>query len=657
MYLPKNPGRRLCAAITTALLAATQLSTAQTAPAKKQPQKPKPIQEQQARTAAATTSASAPAIPEVVITATMSETESWRTASSVTVIDRKKIDENQYRFAVDALRTVPGMTVVTPGVPGNVATVQTRGTDTRDTALMIDGRPLPANLAGSFNLETMALDNVERIEVLRGPAASLYGGQTMGGVINIITRSGKGLEKPKTTAYAETGSYGTIREGIGSIGSMGKLDWGFEASRTDIQGQRVNSQFKQTSFAGKAGYQFTDSLRFDLDARHYTAQAGDPGATYGSPFFTDINNPNHSVLTEFWSVSPRLVWNTTEHWTQSLTFSHTQFRQAATGYNDAPNFLPNNRTSSRTDFLEYKSVVKVTDKWTLIAGAWFQDQKIGRYNDTAQMLDISQTQTNYAFFLQSQAELLKGFNLTNGIRYDKYSDFNDALTWRSGVSYLVPVTQSILHVNYGTAYTPPTPQDLTPVFFGNPDLQKPRSSRGYEFGITQPLFQNKLSLRATYFHNDIRNTYQYPAPLYIPMPIGASTTQGLESGLDWNPSAMFGVNLSYTYLDARDNTNMVRLVRRPRHTLSGSIRFQPVKDVTFNLSAVYIIDRQDYDVVTFAQRNLEDCLNVRLSANWRVTEHLDLFARVENLLGQKYEEIPGYPVMSTGAYAGLRLRF
>ncbi|WP_395746146.1 TonB-dependent receptor plug domain-containing protein [Prosthecobacter sp.] len=627
MYLQKHLGRRLCAAIPAALLAAIQTSVAQTPAQKKQ---------------------KTDDIPEVVITATMSESESWRTASSVTVIDRKKIEEQQYRFAVDALRNVPGVAIATPGIPGNVATVMTRGTTTKDTALMIDGRPLPANLAGSFNLETMALDNVERIEVLRGPAASLYGGRTMGGVINIITRSGKGLEKPKTTAFFETGSYGTVREGIGSIGAAGALDWGFEASRTDMAGQRENSQFRQTNLAGKAGYQFAESLRFDLDTRYYTAQAGTPGTIYAA-------DPDAQLLSEFWSISPRLVWNTTDRWTQSLTFSHSQFRQVATGMGGF--FNPNNRTSSRTDFLEYKSTLKVTDEWTLTAGAWFQDQKISRYNDTAQMLDISQAQTNYAFFIQSQAELFKGFNLVNGIRYDKYSDFNDALTWRGGISYMVPKINTVLHANYGTAYTPPTPQDLTPVFGGNPALITPERSRGYEAGITQPLFQNKLTLRATFFRNDLKNTYQYPAPLFIPVAIGSATTQGLESGLDWNPCSMFGINLSYTYLDAYDNTNMARLVRRPRHSISGGIRFQPVKDVTFNLNALYIIDREDYDPVTFAQRDLEDCLNVRLSANWRVNEHLDLFARVENLLGQKYAEIPGYPVMGTGAYAGLRLRF
>jgi vitamin B12 transporter len=635
MYLQKTSGRRPCAVIAAALLAAIQPGVAQTSQTSAQNQTPPKTGDDAD-------------LSEVVVTATMTETESWRTASSVTVIDRKKIEEQQYRLVVDALRSVPGMTVVTPGIPGNVATVMTRGTTTKDTALMIDGRPVPANLAGSFNLETMTLDNVERIEVLRGPAASLYGGRTMGGVINIITRSGKGLEKPKTTVFAETGSYGTAREGISSIGSYGKLDWGFEASRTDMQGQRENSQFRQTNLSGKAGYQFADSLRFDLDTRYYSATSGTPGTIYAP-------SPDASLLSEFWSISPRLVWNTSKSWTQSLTFSHSQFRQVGTGMGGF--FNPNNRTSSRTDFIEYKNVVKVTDWWTLTAGAWFQDQKISRYNDDAGMLDISQAVTSVAFFAQSQAELFKGFNLINGIRYDKYSAFSNALTWRSGVSYMVPRAGTVLHANYGTAYTPPTPQDLTPVFGGNPGLITPERSRGYEAGISQPMFKNKLTLSATFFRNDLRNTYQYPAPLYIPVAIGAATTQGLESGLTWDPCTMFGANLSYTYLDAYDNTNMARLVRRPRHSVSAGFRFQPVKDVTFNLNAVYVIDRQDYDAVTFAQVNLPDFLNVRLSASWRVNERVDVFARVENLLGKKYQEIPGYPVMGTGAYAGLRLRF
>jgi vitamin B12 transporter len=585
-------------------------------------------------------------LPATVVTATKTETEADKTASSITVIDRAKIEQEQYRLLADALRIVPGMTVINPGVTGNVATVLTRGTATKDTMLLIDGRPMPYNLAGSFNLETMALDNVERVEVLRGPAASLYGGRTMGGVINVITRSGRGLEKPETTAFFEAGSYGTFREGVSTLGAAGDLEWGFEASRTDIQGQRINSQFQQSNAAGKIGYQIADDLRFDLDLRYYTADVGVPGSTAA-------NDSDNHLLTEFWSISPRLIWDTTENWRQTLTFSHSEFRQVATGFTG---FLQtNNRVSSRTDWLEYQSTVKVLEDWTITAGAWFQDQNITRYNDSAQVLDIDQNQTNWALFLQSQAEVLPGLNLLGGMRYDSFSDFEEAVTWRAGISYRVPVLKTLLHANYGTAYTPPTPQDLTPVFGGNPNLLDPERSRGYEIGIEQPLLDNQLLLNATWFRNDIEDTYQYLPPLFIPQAVGEATTSGVESGIQWTPCQSFSANLNYTYLDATDDTNDARLVRRPRHSINGGITVKPHDDVTVSLSAVYIIDREDFTPA--GQADVEDFLNVRLSATWCVTKNVEVFGRIENLLGDQYEEIPGFPALDTGAYAGVKLRF
>jgi vitamin B12 transporter len=581
-------------------------------------------------------------LPATVVTATKTETEADKTASSITVIDRAKIEQEQYRLLADALRLVPGMTVINPGVTGNVATVLTRGTATKDTMLLIDGRPMPYNLAGSFNLETMALDNVERVEVLRGPAASLYGGRTMGGVINVITRSGRGLEKPETTAFFEAGSYGTFREGISTLGAAGDLDWGFEASRTDIQGQRINSQYQQSNAAGKIGYQIAEDLRFDLDLRYYTADVGVPGSTA-------VNDSDNHLLTEFWSISPRLIWDTTENWRQTLTFSHSQFRQVATGFTGL--FETNNRVSSRSDWLEYQSTVKVLEDWTLTAGAWFQDQNITRYNDSAQVLDIDQNQTNWALFLQSQAEVLPGLNLLGGLRYDSFSDFEEAVTWRAGISYRVPVLKTLLHANYGTAYTPPTPQDLTPVFGGNPNLLDPERSRGYEIGIEQPLLDNQLLLHATWFRNDIEDTYQYLPPFFIPTAVGEATTSGVESGIQWTPCQSFSANLNYTYLDATDDTNDARLVRRPRHSINGGITVKPHNDVTVSLSAAYVIDREDFTAA--GQADVEDFLNVRLSATWNV----EVFGRIENLLGDQYEEIPGFPALDTGAYAGVKLRF
>lgn len=591
-------------------------------------------------------------LEERVVTATKSNTERWRTASSITVIDRKKIDEQQLKMLPDALRQVPGLTIADRGTPGSVNGLFLRGTNSDQTLIVVDGRPLPANLAGLYNIETMALDNVERIEVLRGPAASLYGGKTIGGVINIITRSGRGLTKPETTLSWEGGSFGTSRESLGTRGAAGIYDWSLELSRQDTQGYRINSQFQLNNVAAKFGAQLADTLRFDLDLRYYNADVGVPGPVSGF----GANDPNDHMLTEYWSISPRLVWETSERWTQTLTYQFGNFRQVATNF--TPAFGLNNRITSRNHFFEYQSVFKATDWWTITAGAWLQDISYARSSDNAfpfNTYDVDQAETNWALFLQSQAEILPGWNLIGGIRHDEYSDFEDATTWRAATSWRLPWTQTLLHASYGTAFAPASPQNREAALFGNPGFLKPEQSRGIEVGLEQPFAENRGTLSLTWFRNNIDHLIVFLPPFGPLQQINQARTQGLEAALSWQPSQHFGFNAQYTYLDADDLTAGTRLVRRPRHLISADTWVKPVAKLRLGLGALYVIDREDG--FGAAQRDIEDYLRLRLTLSYEINKHLELFARVENLLGERYEEVLGYPAMRTGAYAGFRLRF
>lgn len=592
-------------------------------------------------------------LPEVVVTATKTETESWRTASSVTVISREKIEEKQYKLLPEALRQVPGLVIADRGTPGSINGIFLRGTNSDQTLVVIDGRPIPGNLAGLYNIETMTLDNVERIEVLRGPAASLYGGKTLGGVINIITRSGRGLEKPETTMSWEGGSFGYSRESLGIRGAAGIYDWSVELSRTDAQGYRDNSQIQLNNASAKFGAQLSDTLRSDLDLRYYNADVGVPGPIVGF----GANDPDGHLLTEFWSISPRIVWETTDWWTQTLTYQFGNFRQVSTNLNPAAIGL-NARVTSRNHFLEYQSVFKATDWWTITAGTWLQDSGYSQSSDNAfpaNGYDVDQAETNWAVFLQSQAEILPGWNLLGGIRHDSYSDFQDATTWRLGTSWRIPWTQTVLHANYGTAFAPASPQNREAALFGNPALIKPELSKGVEVGISQPFANDKGTISLTYFRNSISNLIVFTPPFGPLQQINNARTQGLETALNWQVCDSFGFNAQYTYLDADDLTAGTRLVRRPRHTLSGDVWVKPVSKLRLGVGALYIIDREDG--FGAAQRDVEDYLRVRLTASYDICENCEIFARVENLLGERYQEVLNFPAMRTGAYAGFRLRF
>lgn len=598
-----------------------------------------------------------PDLPPVVITATRAETAPSKTAASIAVIDRDTIETRQYRLLADALQLVPGMAIVDNGSPGTVAGVFLRGTKTANTLVLIDGRPVPFNLAGSFNVETTPLDNIERIEVLRGPASSLYGGRTIGGVINILTRDGRKLDLPETTAYIEMGSYGSVREGISTVGSSGDVDWGAEFTRTDFGGQRINSRLENTSAAGKLGWQAAESLRFDLDLRYYNAEVGIPGPVTG----LGANDPDDHLVSEFWSISPRVIWDTSDTWRQQLTFSTSHFRQAATHF--TPGSGQNNRVTVRTQFLEYLSIVRPADRWSITAGASLWDVGYSRYNDDTPGIfnpggfsyDVDQSETNWALFAQTQYEVTDRLQILAGIRRDEYSDFGSDVTWRSGLSYRVPVAGTQLHANYGTAFAPPTPQDREPALFGLPTLLRPERSRGFEAGFSQPLFKDRVTASATWFRNDIRNYIEFDPILFVMQQIDRARTQGVECQIDFRPCDAVHLTLGYTYLDAENLTDQRRLVRRPRHTVNAQATVQPVEDVTLGFTANWVIDREDG--FGAGQSDQEDFLNVRLFANWQMTEHVSLFGRIENLLGDDYQAVRGFPSLDTGAYGGVKVKF
>ena len=590
-------------------------------------------------------------LSEVVVTATRSETERWKTASSITVIDRNHFEDRQQRMMTDVLRDVPGLTIADRGTPGSVPGLFLRGMNSDQTLVVLNGRPIPANLAGTFNLETLSLDSVERVEVLRGPSASVYGGRTLGGVINILTRSGRNLAKPEYQAFWETGSFGTYREGVSARGDSGLLDWSFEYNRSDTQGYRGNSQMQLDNASGLVGLDITDAVRLDVDFRFYNAEVGVPGDL-------TANDPDNHLLTEFWSVSPRLTWKTSENWTQTLTMQSGRLRQVASNWGAwGDGGGDNNRLSVQSQYWEYQSVFKPSEKLTLTSGFSALDQYYYRISDAEmpRIRDINQSETNWAVFQQVGLELAKDVNLTGGVRHDGYSDFRDATSWRSGLSWKISKVMTVLHASYGTAFAAASPQNRAAATWGNPFLANLEESRGFEFGFEQPLASKTLTFACTAFRNDIRNLIQYDLVQAKLIHTGKALTKGVETCLRWEPCAAFGLQGSYTYLDAENLTDFARLVRRPRHQVSGDLWVRPIDKLRVGCGILCVVDREDF--LINGQADVEDYARIRATASFSLSKHSEIFGRVENLLGERYAEAYGFPAPRTGVYGGVKVKF
>jgi vitamin B12 transporter len=291
------------------------------------------------------------------------------------------------------------------------------------------------NLAGLFNLETMGLDNVERIEVLRGPAASLYGGKTLGGVINIITRSGKWLAEAGDTRSSSRRQLRHLpRRPSPHVAPRHPRLVRRAEPRTDIQGQRINSQLQQTTPPARSAAKLADTLRFDLDWRLLQGRGRRIRANVTG---FGANDPMTIIAHASSGASRHASWETTDRWTQTLTYQFGNFRQVATGNTPFGGEQPHHLAQSFLGISErVQSHGQMDDHRRRVAAgsrlhSRYNDDAPGIFNPGGRVMTSTRHETNWAVFLQSQAEILPGWNVVTGLRHDSYSDFADATTWRA----------------------------------------------------------------------------------------------------------------------------------------------------------------------------------------------------------------------------------
>lgn len=580
----------------------------------------------------------------VVVTATRTETPLKDSGASATVISRKDIEQKQYRTLTDALRNVPGLSLSQPGTPGQTVTVLNRGLPTRFTSYLIDGKPVPSAFANDGNLTNLTLDNVERIELVRGPLSAVQGGNAVAGAINIITRKGRGLEKNlEGEATLEAGSYNTFREAVSARGAVDKFFYSAAASRLDTSFQRENNDYENTNSNINLGYEATPDLTFELATDYRAALSGNPGTRVA-------NNKVNYLLLETWNISPSATWQTTEEWQQVFTYQHAERRQPnRTGTTHARAQIDENAFFHDNTYCAQETLT-VTGGWSV------QDRKLK--NDAPVFVN---NHTNTAGQLGLDWQALTGWHILPSVRFDHYSDYGTQTNYRIATSYEIEPTQTILHGSYGTAFNPVEEQNFS--FAGarlDPNI-RPERSEGFDFGVEQPFFNRKLTAGATYFQNQVQNLvgFNFAAAAPAPNVINSleSRSQGMETFVRVDPYDCLNLLVTYTYTDARNLTGKTRQVRSPEHKVGAEVSYQPISVVNLTLGGDWNMSREDFHPVTFAQVNSEDYFVARFAASWQVQQHCQLFARIENAFQEEYEEVAGFPALDQAIYGGVKLSY
>ncbi len=272
---------------------------------------------------------------------------------------------------------------------------------------------------------------------------------------------------------------------------------------------------------------------------------------------------------------------------------------------------------------------------------------------------ISDQTNETAVFLQASATPCEGLNLVASGRYDHLNQFGGVWTYRFAGSYKIKPTGTVLHTSYATGFSPPTSQDK---IFGNNFGLKPEEDFGWDAGIEQRFWENRVTVGATYFHNDLSNVIGFNG-LFDTLNLGSAETQGLETELRAQPIPDLVLTASYTYLEAEKTSSAdisqpqgARLPRRPRNEVYVSASYLWWKKLRTTVEAKFVNAREE---LNFGGPNfdIEDYNFVNLAAEYEINSHLSIFGRIDNLADQQYSEVFGFPALGRAGYAGVKLRF
>ena len=621
-----------------------------------------------AQDAVRSTSADGDQLPEaepVIVSATRFDIPLDQSPASVSVIDSQDIEHKQIERVSDALREVPGLAVVQTGTPGQLTSVFMRGLPSQDMQVLLDGIPINQGLAGQFDFANLTTDNVERIEIARGPQSTIYGPRALAGVVQIFTKQGTG--PPGFTMSEEGGSYDTFRETLQSDGKIGMFDYSIGVSRLDTDNARPNNQYRNTAGIADVGWSPNEQLRIGGTFAYALSDTGDPNVL-ADP------RPLDNLLTEKWFIAPHIDYQPFDWWTHKFILDYDHERQVNDPNQDG--FVGPTRALFERTTVDYQNDLRPTSWLTLTSGFFYSRLNAGQERPFIlqifgpQPTFVSDHTQETAGFLQATANI-DNFILVAGGRIDHFNQFGDVWTYRIAGSYKINKTDTTLHSSIATGFSPPSSQDK---IFGMNFGLRPEKDLGWDVGFEQRVWDRRVTIDATYFHNDLSNVIGFNGQFQT-LNLGAAETQGVETELRAMPITNLTLTASYTYLEAEKTSAAdisqpqgARLPRRPRNEVYVSGSYLWCKKLRTTVAAKWVNAREE---INFGAPNfdIEDYNFVNFAAEYEINSHFSIFGRIDNLTNEHYSEVhqlvfvgsrtvdSGFPNLGRGLYGGVKLRF
>lgn len=557
-------------------------------------------------------------LPDVLISASRQVESRSATSAANTVFTRSDIDRLQPSNVTDLLGRVPGVQVAPTGGRGSLPGIFIRGTKAAQTLVLVDGVRIANATSGDSGLQFLDIDQVERVEVLRGSRSAIYGSDAIGGVIQIFTRRGNGPGlQPRLRLAA--GSNQTFQRSLGLSGGNGSTRFNLGASLDETAG--IDST--GPSFASDSDHDAYRNQSFNLSLSHTFGERFEAGVNvldsrgrleYDEPtFFAQERYSDFQVS----SLGTYLDAQLTQTWHSRLELGHSENRDQRRDKLGGDTYVFN----TYRDQVTWQNELTLDERNELLVGGdWYED----RVHASSELTEDSRW--NRAVFAQHRFHGER-FSTELGVRHDKNQQYGGQTTWSGSLTVPLNAANDLL-LSYSEGFRAPNFNDLYFPYMGNPDL-KPEHSKSYEVQWRSRL-SDSSRLETSLYRTDLRDAIS-PGPDWIPRNVDSARINGFEMALDqdWgNWHSQLGVAV----IDPRDRKTGHTLVRRARRTLSLDLDRQYDR-LGFGASWQAVSSSYD-DEDNFRKMGGYGLLGLR--GSWVATPELKLEMKLDNLLDKGY---------------------
>lgn len=608
------------------------------------------------------------AMEEYVVTASRTQTAKVDTPANVSTIDAAKIESRRYQDVAEALKDVPGVSVMDNGSGACEKSVIING-DSR-VLIMIDGRKLSiasgsASSRASFDMNLLPdVGNIERIEIVKGSGGALYGSDAVGGVVNIITKK---ASKPYGKASMAFGSNQSRDAKVNYSAKEGKTGVSVSASKTkqgyykykDVVDHSTKrwpevSDYTNEKLSFKIDQEINDasSVEFGLDYSKYEGHS----ATSLSNYAVNSNSYSNRKVNNIFA---KYNWTLNESVEGYIQIYHNEYdylsRQIHTNelYGDV---------EIKTNGVDIQQSIKINENNKLVVGASWNKDDVDNVADHWLLGPLgyhyNTSITNKALFLNDTWEFIPSWTLNTGVRYDNHSEAGDKATLSAGLNKRID-ENSHAYINWGQVFKAPDATDLFAPLMGNRHL-KPEKGDTWNVGYGTKV-NDKTEIAFNYFQSNIDDAIAYPQPSYVATNYAKQKSKGMELSVTHELNDNWDLEASYTYV----------FVRNDKNDGNGFVRDSNYAPNVYRAGVSYHDDKWNANLIMRAASGGDkksfiesSYITFDMAASYKATTAWTIFAKGYNLFNKAYTERAGiyngrydYPAQSRRFIVGAEYSF